>query len=287
MAAAGLAGCATDPPPPSDLPLDELRAAIGTATTDRRHEASVAFEEALAACMHEQGFEYVPEARTAAQDLPAEDARDFAQRWGYGISTAPTASAEPTSVPTPQMSAAEEEAYNAAMFGDWGTSDGEGAADGEVGSGGCWEIANAARRTEPDTPAEAVALADDLELLEKRIAVDPRVLERNRDWSDCMAEAGFEIDTPADAAQAAITAGQEVVAAADDPTAPDVLSQVQDTERLIAVTDLDCQESVDLEPVLRRVRAEYEREFVAAHGPEVEALIALLSESAPPDAAAD
>lgn len=275
-----LAGCAPDPAPPTALPLDDLRAAIGTATEDRRREASVAFEEALAQCMHVQGFEYVPAPWAAEPELPAEDARDFAARWGYGISTAPTT---PTIAEVPPMSAAEEEAYAAALYGEWAAPD-EG--DQGAGSGGgCWETANAARGGDPGDAAAAATtagLAAELEILEMRIAVDPRVADRNRAWSDCMADAGFDVATPADAPQAAILAGQAVEAAASDPAAPQVLADVQDLERRIAVADLACQDDVDLAGTVRRVRAEHEADFVDRHGPEIEALIDVLNEAGSP-----
>lgn len=274
-----LAGCASAPAPPTALPLDDLRAAIGTATEDRRREASVAFEEALAQCLHEKGFEYVPEPWASDAELPAEDARDFAARWGYGISTAPTT---PIDADVPPMSAAEAEAYASALYGEWAAPD-----EGDPGAGspgGCWETANAARGGDPDHAAVAATagLAGELEILEARIAVDPRVADQNRAWSGCMADAGFDIATPADAPQAAISAGRAVEAAASDPAAPRVLADVQDLERRIAVADLACQDDVDLAGTVRRVRAEHEAEFVDWHGPEIEALIAILNEAASP-----
>ncbi len=270
-----LAGCAAEPAPPAVLPLDGLRAVVGTATEDRRRETTVAFEEALAQCLHEQGFEYVPEPGPVEAQLPAEDARDYAARWGYGISTAP---AGPEVVAPPAMSPEEEAAYTAALYGTWG-AEGTGA---DEGTGGCWEVANSARAGAPAAQAaSAVAgLAPELEVLELRIALDQRVADAHRSWSHCMAEAGFDVPTPQDAPQAAILAGQALQAAAPDPASPQVLADIQDVERRIAVEDVTCREVLDLAGTERRVRAEHEAEFVERLGAEVEALVAALTEAA-------
>lgn len=279
-----LAGCTPDPAPPTELALDDLRAAIGTATEDRRREVTVVFEETLAQCMHQQGFEYVPAPRAVEPELPAEDDQNFAARWGYGISTAPTS---PTVAEVPPTSAAEKDAYDAALYGERAVSD-EGDPGAEPG-GGCWETANAARGGDPVdvAVAETAGLAKELEILEMQIAVDPRVADQDRAWSNCMADAGFEIGTPADAPEAAILAGQAIESAAAGSEAPQVLADVQDLERQIAVTDLACQDAVDLTGTVRRVRAEHEAEFVDRHGPEIEALIEVLHRAGTPAGSLD
>lgn len=273
-----LAGCASNPAPLTSLPLDDLRAAVGTATQERRREAAAVVENALAQCMHEQGFEYVPTPRVAEQELPAEDARDFAARWGYGISTATTA---PRITELPPMSPAEEEAYLAALHGERATDTERDPAAGP-GDGGCWEAANAARGREPGEAAATALLAAELEVLEMSISVDLRVADQNAAWSDCMADGGFDIDGPEDAPQAAITAGQAIEATATDPATSQVLSEIQDLERQIAVADLDCQDEVDFADTMRAVRAEHEAAFVEQHGPEIEALVAMLTRGGAP-----
>lgn len=273
-----LTGCATDPAPPATLPLDDLRAAIGTATEHRRREASVIFEERIAQCMHDQGFDYVPTPAAVEPTLQAEDARDFAARWGYGISTAP---APPVGPEAPPTSEAEQEAYDTALHGEWTALEEDGL---PPGLGGCWEEANAARGGNPEdvAAAQTAGLAEELETLEMQIAVDARVMDQNRTWSVCMADAGFDVGTPADAPEAAILGGQEIVNAATDAEEPQVMADVQDLERRIALADLACQDDVDLTGTERRVRAEHEAAFVDQHGPEVESLIGVLEAAGAP-----
>ena len=64
------------------------------------------------------------------------------------------------------------------------------------------------------------------------------------DWSDCMAEAGYDYESPEDAEDELIERFDAITEGADPATltgsAKDALTELQSEERAIALADLEC-----------------------------------------------
>ena len=180
-------------------------------------------EEIVASCMAEEGFEYTPVAYDAGTSVTYEEVDDtetaeWAQQYGYGITTDPWSVEEPVDPMEPEeewsdpnwdyvesMSQSEQDAYYAALYGAGSISE-------EVDEGGewieeeepeeySWEDEGCQGRAyhevyddEPgqevwEDPAFTEFFAAAERLYEDALN-DPRMTEMNAEWAACMADAG-------------------------------------------------------------------------------------------------
>lgn len=159
-------------------------------------------EDAIGACMTEQGFEYVPWVAEVDSlefgDGPARGTREFAELYGYGVWEGPegepgqyTFSADDSAnrAYRDSLSSAAQQAYDEALQGamtvegNVTTFDGSGCASApDVGTGAqaAWLFGVAQEAT------------DYLNALGE----DPRFTEVDAAWATCMADAGYTDDTP-------------------------------------------------------------------------------------------
>jgi hypothetical protein len=198
-------------------------------------------EQLIAECMTEQGFQYIPRDPNAlratkvkgseAFDLPPDQ---YAERWGYGISTIDSSQFEaevpddPNSAIVTALSPAARGAYDKALIGIDTTNHSDpitmshGPGDSAVGRpygssldspppDSCQNRAlravygedYAAREREP--APEFDALNEEMGALWDRVVADVRVAEAKQAWADCMAEAGHpEVTDPDSATQTVI-----------------------------------------------------------------------------------
>lgn len=277
-------------------------------------------EETTRTCMLNQGFEYtmadvtqtggarVFAALAVGEDLSPEE---YAAQQGFGISTrfdalleggieafgfgddAPDANQELLD----SMSQSEADAWELALNGEPPERDDQGRPiDPETGEvlqggagarqrgfnqGGCRGDAQSEVRGDFTALFE---LADEFEELEARIDADPRIAEINREWTDCMTDAGYSYDDEAEA-RAEIQAefrplirtlfgfgpgggGQGQAQDADAATGLTAEQQaeldvVQEKERAVAVASFEC--SGDYDEEIAEIRAEYEADFIDAN----------------------
>jgi hypothetical protein len=250
-------------------------------------------EQLIAECMHAQGFEYTPfepsstSATSGPWDLPAAD---FAQQYGYGITTIePDAfpSSDPNAAAVEAMSVPEKQAYYEALYGGSITVDETGdvvkrgpITDSPAGpdTKSCSAQANAevygdggqvAATSSDDDPF--AALHEELSALYDRVENDPRVADARRAWSDCMAEAGHPgfadvYDASAEVNDRAIALmGEDMDQAAADPAA---LAELRAYEIEVATADLACR--TDYDAVHQDVQTEVEQSFIDEHRAELE-----------------
>lgn len=175
-------------------------------------------QELIRACMAEEGFDYTPVTppEESFQAFGPDDEEDYVREQGFGITTwygnedqfsGPEFEWEdPNQEMVEAMSESEQEAYYEALYGSE-EDQMEGATtetDPETGEeytvvpgfgAGC--EGEASEEVYGD-PAETEALWEELnpamEELQERIQADPRVVEFNEEWSECMAEAGFDFE---------------------------------------------------------------------------------------------
>lgn len=224
--AVGLTGCSgDDKPDPSETPkgaLDEMFEAAYESWDDEGSNAKqMQVEEAIAQCMADQGFEYVPvdyaamggvssAARDEDSDELAWGTLEFAKKWGYGITTNPYEDSTETAAPIDEgssyedpnqpiveaMSETEQAAYYAALYGEsqevvdpeaepvepsWEEMGCSGAAQHEI-------YGDAAFGSDADPFAE---LMEEMNRMWESIGTDDRVLANEAEWATCMADAGY------------------------------------------------------------------------------------------------
>jgi hypothetical protein len=242
-------------------------------------------EERIAECMAEQGFEYTPVDYTALDlDLTGDDlgldwgSKEFAEQYGYGITTNPLLGEDAEAPPDPNaeyvaaMSPSERDAYDTALYGEHYAETME--PDG-LEAGYDWQERGCTGRAQQELIAgdegqddQFSALQEDLVTMLAAIDADPRLNQVNADWSVCMADAGYpDLDQVGDA-DTALTA--EVAALQEAP--PDVAALDELTAREIdtAVADAECRDEVGYDAARRAVDTEYQFAFLAEHREEIQ-----------------
>jgi len=210
-------------------------------------------ESAIASCMADVGFEYIPidsvtfrDAMDSLGDAPGLSDEEFVAQYGYGLTTLP---------PTQDFGAGEE---NASIYNDLPPADqvayqrtllGEDAKATFVITlehedfstvGGCTE-----------TAIKQVFTAEQLSPtyfnpFDAQVEADPRMIAANQNWSGCMREAGFDYARPDDAEKELLDRLEAITEGADPATltgsAKDALTELEGEERAIAPVDLECQQ---------------------------------------------
>lgn len=236
-------------------------------------------EAAIAACMRQAGFQYVPvDYLTIRKSMDADKKaagltdEEFRQQFGYGISTRSLSDSTP-----PQLSGADhaatiglgkqnvdfftgsspadQAAYNRALLGESPTATFAVSLEAEDFSttGGCTRAA-VEQVFKPDQLQPAYVNPGDV-----LIAQDQRVLNATAKWSTCLREAGFNYNNPegieADFKErlTAVTAGADPSTL--NPEAARALTELQGEERIVAVADFECEEEF-IEPAVKQVETE-------------------------------
>ncbi len=246
-------------------------------------------EEAIAECMAEEGFEYIP---SDLGDLPASfelreelSEEEFRAEYGYGISTldaelfmGPDAADDPNLAIQEEMDDAEREAYERALSGEMAEFDPDGDPDEMVFEpGGCQGEAF------DEVQGERMEVFQELQPafmeLEERIQSDPRVVEAEQEWQACMQEAGYDFTErfePQGEIFEALNELQEQAFGALDPGEidpaqppqpeldPDALAELQERELELAAAEGACTDE-HLAEVDEEIRQEYEADFIEEH----------------------
>lgn len=248
-------------------------------------------EEAKAACMSQQGFQYIPEPvspqnpTTAAADGVDTESREFAVQYGYGVSfpnygggtDAPSAAPDPNKAITDAMSASEKTAYLTALFGSAKT---HGAAPAGANPEGCNGVANDqvyGKRQQFNQSEEMVALQAGIDQIESDFGNDPKITALNSSWASCMADAGFgSYAKPDDALNDFVNRMSPYFAALRNGSSPKpkIDPAIQDAERRTATADWDCKNRLHYQDAATQVHYGLERQFVSAHKTEIDAVIA-------------
>lgn len=243
------------------------------AFTEVERQNHVAVEELLVQCMSDQGFEYQPmpfwgdratdvaDPNQAAWDLKRDDPEAFAEQYGYGITTIEYDYTEPEPGPAvddpnaayrESLPEAERAAYDAALYED------------------CYPQANQEVYGDGDT--DGVERFDEflaeMSALYERVREDPRVVEAKRDWSRCMAGAGYPGLVDLYDPQQRVADQLTGPSGEDDP---DRLARAREFELAIAKADYDCQRQTQVEQIEREVQFALEEAFLADYKAQAEA----------------
>lgn len=253
-------------------------------------------QELLVACMAEQGFEYLPVEYPEAAEDPAYAAQqemspeEYASEYGYGITTVEYEASpeeenwvDPNQAIVEGMDDAERTAYEAALYGEMPEVVPGEEESVEYGFGGGCQGEASEEIYGGGEEAEAIdqELGPKWEELYTRMEADPRIVEGNTGWAECMAAAGHDFPTPEDA-QNSIWDQQNALyeeAYPEDPATaepaegeegeyvePEIdeadLAELRETEIAVAVADQRCAAEHLPEELRQEVTAEYEQAFI-------------------------
>lgn len=288
-----LAGCSGDDPDngtdqdqPATSPLAEIlgwgmatdRTGAAPDVSEVERQRHLQVEHLIADCMAEHGFEYVP--------VPIEDRRagpfdeayalapaDFAAQYGYGATT--LSATEEERVPDPNQEIVdglppnERDEYQRALWGEAGVIDPEPADQGcqMQAAGEVYDLAD------PNDRAEGMerfaTLFDALDDLSQRIENDPRLVDTDAHWAECMKAAGYPgFDRPHDARQSVFDQLTDLSAQAEPD--PAEVADLRAYELALAPVDHACREE-HVDGPHREVAFEHEARFVEEHRAELEA----------------
>ena len=204
-------------------------------------------EHLIAACLKEQGFDY-DEPYVADDDDDIDsliDPAEWSATYGYGVTTL---SQDASPGQPPSRSAAEQAAYDLALFGT-GTDPDSGVAydweqEGCLGSA-YHEASDGLDDVMRDEQFAAFFTA--YAAVQDDVAASEPAATLAGEWSDCMADAGHAgIATPIDAK---LTIQQDLAAAlspvADQDVPSSEIAVLRSAEITLATTDLACQDAVD------------------------------------------
>jgi hypothetical protein len=283
-----LAACSPEAPAPAPAPEATLPAvgpleaclgfSLGLQSQGEVAAELAAREEAVAACMAEQGFDYVPMVMVPGSyevaDEPLRGTHVFAEAYGYGVWHGPeiepgqftyqlddSANRAYRDSLSPLALAAYDEALMGAMTveGDTTKFDGVGA----CASAGPFRDGGDAAYLR-DVSEE---MSDYLEALAR--GDDPRLAEVDAAWASCMADAGYDEASPRAAEWRVI----DEFIAADELTA-DVVAENTALERRLALADIDCREATDWAVRRRAIEYALQQEYVDSHRADLDALVA-------------
>jgi hypothetical protein len=307
-----LAGCAAEPgatpssssPPPS--PLEPYYSALyGSGSEEEQAAQNAAIQDAVAACMKEEGFTYTPDPSLGASSFSTEDmeipwgSEEFATTYGYGVSTDAFGQMngsgeyeDPNQDYIDSLSAGEQAAWSAALWGippepsgstdepsvdvsaeyDWEQAGCMGAAQHEFGDAGSMD-------------PEFASLVEEMGAIWMEVREVPAVIAAERKWSGCLASAGFpgyeKKDDPVNdfnerfnELQGAGSSEESSPAGEGDAADPAALDELKNEEIATATADFACGESTGYTDILETEQLAREQAFVDEHREALDALLA-------------
>lgn len=259
-------------------------------------------QENVQTCMAEQGFEYVPYVQSGQNIFAdAETPEEYAELYGFGISfdllnqpsfeegeVPPEVADDPNFAIREELSPEEQVAYDQALYGAEPDIDFETMTDEEIDEyfqnwdpGGCYNDAYDELFGGQDSAAMAFyeEFGQDMEDLYQRAQSDPRIVELEQEWSNCMADAGYDFTDEQDANIYILRRLEEVGAiseleidpnggygyGSEGPLEPGTdtyraVEQIQEEEIEVALASTACRG--DVETIYQDVYIEYEQEFI-------------------------
>jgi hypothetical protein len=210
-------------------------------------------EAAIAACMSDAGFEYVPidpvtfrEAMSSLAAVPGLSDEEFVSQYGYGFSTLPPVQSFGAGDENRQifedLSEQDKVAYERELWGDNTEATFVFMLENEdfEGAGGCTKAAIEEVFTEEQRNPNFENPFD------LQVEQDPRYQAAIEEWSACMAEAGYDYESPEDAEDELLERYNDLTRGAPPETLEgadqEALAELQGEERAIAGADLVCAE---------------------------------------------
>jgi hypothetical protein len=300
-----LAGCSADADSGSgsgselsfeDSPLNEYMAAVYDAQEDVDYEQQQKeTEELIAACMADEGFEYIPVDYSAQyeemdeQDIEDQNTEEWVAENGYGMNQTPEQAAEANEQATEfvdpnqdyvsTLSESEQMAFYEVLYGptpddseldedgsyeyNWEEAGCSGAAQHETGGDSMW-----------DDPAHK-NVTDAMNDLWTDLESSPAMTKLNSDWASCMADAGHpDFAVKNDAMNAVMDEQNALWEGSETGPTEEETAAARDNELKIALADFRCAEEVDYMDKSLEAQFALEEQFISDYKAELDALIA-------------
>ena len=263
--------------------------------TQEEFEAhALAFEEDVAECMAEAGFEYVPWTgrHTLIDDSrldPPRGSREFAEAYGYGWAATPTGTTldpveDPNSAIQGRMSEAELAEYELALYGtihlDYLDAEDQYNFVPDLEHAGCFGHAQLERDRSGDPMDDDtyLALQAEIDRIEAEvIPTHPDVVAADAAWSACMADAGYPGYARQPEAEEREFDHYMASGSGAGEVLPDGMTQGEidqlAREIPIALADWDCADAVGYHDVVAGIRNAAQQEYVDAHRDELDAWV--------------
>ena len=309
-----LTGCSADSSEKAEeaattSPLEEYFGAFNESDPAEMAAEQTEIENAIASCMSDAGFEYIPrqveesEYDWATQDVMADqNTKEWVAKNGYGMSmseedmeSVEEAPEDPNMDYVTSLSPGAQTAYYEALNGPdvWSTMTEEEMANYEYKweDAGCQGAADHEIRNAADlySDPEHAALFESMQGLWETTTADPRTAALDVEWADCMADAGYtDFSKPQDALDKVMTDSnalwENVEIDEEDPEAStgpsdEARAEVRELELTIAMADFTCKEEVDYTEKTKEIQVELEEQFVKDHKAELDAFVAAVEKA--------
>jgi hypothetical protein len=252
-------------------------------------------EEKVAACMTNEGFEYIPvdwsqnSSDYSGEEWLPED-EEWVAQYGWGIVTYPgqmdifdgpdvNEFVDPNQEYVASLSESEQSAYYEILYGV-GPSGDDPFEEYEynVEEAGCYGQAQfEVQGPDPWTEPTNQALLDSMHSIWERVESDPRIAEANAAWASCMEDSGVPgFESPHAARGAFYEEVNALYENATEDVAPDdpKLTALGNREIELALADLACATEAGTGQVALTVLFELEEQFIADNKVELDALLA-------------
>lgn len=280
------------------------------------NDMQVRTEELTARCMAEQGFEYNAVTYTTSEtvemsedeDIPEWGTQEFAEQYGYGVFTREDITGEdllageseeewvdPNEEILHGMSQSELDAWSVALWGepedidpdadvedltwDWESSGCTGWAQHEAES----ELPGAEMNDLVEDP-RFTELLEEIGSLSQAAEADPKTAELDVLWAECMADAGYDFQSPSDAEDSVYALQDEVWGIGEDlqdvssdveaESEPEAMAQAKEQEIATATADYGCRAEMDYDSERLAVEFEHEAAYIEENQALFDELIA-------------
>ena len=295
-----LAGCAggTAAPKldPEKSPLTEYWSALYGGFDEESYAAqSKEQEELVAACMADEGFEYIPVDQSQYMSFDDDEVDRDTEEWvaehGYGMQQTPEEIEEmneqaeeyvdPNQDYVMALSESEQTAYYEVLYGVQSSEPNE---DGEYEYN--WEEAGCQGAAQHEVQGEMPYdndkykdLLDEMNSLYEDLQKDPEMKKIDAEWAACMSDAGETgFKKKQDAIDSII---EEQNAMYEDPTAQedqDAFAKVQEelrkTEIKLALVDFQCSKEVDYQNRSLTIQFALEQQFIDDNKKQLDEMVA-------------
>lgn len=282
---------------------------------DEQHRKA---EELTAECMLKEGFEYTPNLASGPQMATSDEGNavewgtaEFAKEYGYGIIESPNmgdgedgGGAEPPADPNADyiksLSVSQQNAFNEALYGPQPSEEEIAAAQEEGGATewdwqkrGCYGAAQHEVQSEDAGMAayedpEFKDLFDSMSSIYSGFygaagdegASDPEAVKLDREWTDCMSEAGHQNLTSPSMAQSVMyeefaqTSGQQSEGGDFTEPSDEVKAKFKEREIAVATADSECREKIGYDDKMQKLVFAVEQKFIDENKARLDALIA-------------
>ncbi len=302
-AALVLSGCGVIGGPekldPEKSPLSEYMSAFyGEQDQEFYDKQAAEVEKLVAACMADEGFEYIPVDQTQYSSGGGSyadadtDTEEWVAQYGYMANLTPEEQEEiwggnsggefvdPNQDYVASLSESEMTAYYEVLYGVPPTEEemnDDGSYEYNWEDGGCYGVSQHEVSGEQAYDQDQFKpIFDAMGKLYEDQAKDPRMKELETKWSSCMADAGYTFKAKQDAAQSVYDQQNEFWEDNPNGESPtdEQTKKWREDEIEVALADFKCAEKVDYTQQQLTVQFELEKQFIIDHKAELDELVA-------------